>query len=125
MYVDNLKIEYCGEFETDDEITMENEESKSGNQDKVPTPSFGFTTEKDEVLVNVYPNPTSDYLNIALPQDIQLPELSAIIYTVNGLVVKEDKGTAKLSITELKSGIYLVMLYAGGNQLSTHRIVKL
>jgi hypothetical protein len=63
--------------------------------------------------LNVYPNPTSEFLNISLEEPMSDALLE--IYNVSGLKVKEDRmlnttGSARFDIRELAEGFYLLRL---------------
>ena len=68
--------------------------------------------------LNIFPNPVNDVLHVELPAGKTTPVDSQLSDT-NGRVlskqkvVKEDKVT--LDVSDCKEGIYLLMLYGGGN----------
>ncbi|TLX71268.1 T9SS type A sorting domain-containing protein [Labilibacter sediminis] len=72
------------------------------------------TTDKPEV--NVYPNPVSYMLNLNSDYPVDM----AIIYSMEGRMVKQEKGDVKsLDFSHLDKGVYLVYL-----QLNNTRVVK-
>ena len=77
------------------------------------TESLGTDLIKDEVSINLYPNPTSDILNIETSSD---DKTQVVITNINGSVVKSVSifGSTKLDVTDLSPGIYLVKLQTPG-----------
>ncbi|MCD2260499.1 aryl-sulfate sulfotransferase [Psychroserpens luteolus] len=69
--------------------------------------------------VSVYPNPTSDYINITSTSDIDKIEL----YSVLGKKVHEVKQTNSLDLSNFDSGVYFVQLYSGNASISK-KIIK-
>ncbi|MBX2896129.1 MAG: T9SS type A sorting domain-containing protein [Cyclobacteriaceae bacterium] len=76
------------------------------------------------LLVQVYPNPADDELNIVLPEGIISGR--AVITNVFGQVcgVYEIVGHRKLSLENLPSGAYTIKL-SYGNHIITERLIKL
>ena len=68
--------------------------------------------------LNIFPNPVNGVLHIELPNgmttpvDIQLADTNGRVFYKQG-GVKEDRVT--LDVSDYKGGIYLLMLYGGGN----------
>jgi hypothetical protein len=87
---------------------------------------LGMNEINTRALVSVYPNPTSNELNVVSSLD----NIEAIkISNVFGAIVKEIKlnTTAKsttVSVKELPSGMYTIQLNAG-KKLSTFKFNKL
>jgi hypothetical protein len=72
--------------------------------------------------ISIFPNPASEWLNIVLPQS----NAKVMIYNVAGQLVLEEEMTssaAKINISGLSKGIYLVKMYAG-NEIYTNKISK-
>ena len=65
--------------------------------------------------VNIYPNPTTDWLNINLSNDLENIALQLDIVNMNGQVVYketiENQSEVQLSLKHLGSGIYFVRMY--------------
>ena len=83
-------------------------ESTTNPNDTTTNPSDTTTTninDINEVLVNVYPNPTADILNIELDENV-----SAIqVYDVTGKKVKTfEPSNRQLNIAEFSTGIYFL-----------------
>ncbi|MGA9639467.1 T9SS type A sorting domain-containing protein [Flavobacterium sp.] len=68
--------------------------------------------------VSIYPNPTTDVLNITAPEG-SLVE----IYNTLGAIVKTAKETNLVSVSDLASGLYLVKISKDG-QLYQDKIIK-
>lgn len=67
--------------------------------------------------INVYPNPSSDFINIGLDASNLDDSPIVKIYSIAGTLVKEilmDKQA--IDISNLESGIYLVVLYKGNGK---------
>ncbi|WP_298426211.1 T9SS type A sorting domain-containing protein [uncultured Kordia sp.] len=77
-------------------------------------PSFDFSTlSVDDIALknlSIYPNPVVDILNIE-SSDIPIEKIE--IYTVNGqLLLSKNNNLKSIEVTNLKSGMYLMKLYA-------------
>lgn len=77
------------------------------------TPTFDFSTlSVDKTLLEnllVYPNPTSDIINI---QSGVISIQKIEIYNMNGqLVLSEKNNLEKIHVNQLKSGMYMMRLY--------------
>ncbi|MFN7119893.1 MAG: T9SS type A sorting domain-containing protein, partial [Saprospiraceae bacterium] len=70
--------------------------------------------------LNVYPNPASTFIFIALPSNFSLHTLAtARLSDVNGNVIKQLKmtGTSKILIADLPAGYYIVTLHGINNSV--------
>ena len=73
--------------------------------------------------VFAYPNPTSSYINITIPET-RFSQVPVFIYNNSGQLVYSDKKTVKnktitLQVEDFSTGVYYVIL-----KLETSRIVK-
>lgn len=76
-------------------------------------------SEVDEVTkLTVYPNPTSDEVNIKSSRSIDRIE----VYDILGKQVKAVKSANKINVSDLNSGIYLFKIWIG-EQVQTKKIV--
>ncbi|GEM_PF-864961 len=72
--------------------------------------------DKISEYISIYPNPSSDYINISIPDHIK--GVSSEIINSNGIIVKRiDNYTAAVDISGLPSGIYYIRIYSIGEQL--------
>ena len=70
--------------------------------------TLGINTE-DIAAIKIFPNPTSNYLNISLPNNNYLK--SAIIYDLNGKeIFKTNNNLEKIDLSRFQSGTYLLLL---------------
>ena len=67
----------------------------------------------------LYPNPAQDLLQIQSNQEIS----SIRLYSLQGVMLKETKGTQTISVFELAQGLYFVELTSGDSK-SVRRFVK-
>lgn len=81
------------------------------------TPEFG---EGDSGIA-IYPNPTSDALNISL-KNATVAQVA--IYSITGAKVMEIEAASNLDISELAAGVYLVRVQDSNNAVFFKRIVK-
>ena len=81
--------------------------------------------KKDLAQVTVSPNPTTDLLNFSFSEDTVLKEVSMNLYSANGQMVKRATNNTTLSISELKGGMYQLVISEGPDKVSTHNIMKL
>ncbi|WPR71403.1 T9SS type A sorting domain-containing protein [Flavobacterium sp. NG2] len=68
--------------------------------------------------VSIYPNPTTDVLNVNAPEGSSIE-----IFNTLGAVVKTAKGTTSVSVSDLASGLYLVKVSKDGKTYQD-KIVK-
>ena len=100
-------------------VTVYNEEAATSNE----PPYFGWFIQADFfysiyctlsvsdnsiVDINVYPNPTSGYLNISVTEDLELKEV--VVYNTLGQKVSQTKGTAQINVSHIPSGIYYLSI---------------
>ncbi|WP_034057173.1 T9SS type A sorting domain-containing protein [Lacinutrix jangbogonensis] len=72
--------------------------------------------------INIYPNPTSDYINIKTPNTIQIK--SIILIDMNGkVVISSQNQIEKINISHLQQGVYLLQIHTDNGSLSK-RIIK-
>ena len=73
-----------------------------------------------ESEVIIYPNPTSDILNIKLRnQDIK----KVILYSISGKLLKEfDKNI--IDLKNINTGVYLIKIFTNSNNIINSKIIK-
>ncbi len=78
--------------------------------------------EATNIEVNVYPNPTQDYVNIDASPNFEL----ASIYNVNGELVKqiEMSVTARVDLTDLGTGTYYIRMTGNGVGSQSTKLIK-
>src|SRR5690606_3043915 len=86
------------------------------NLDIAGTPDF----ENGSALA-IYPNPTSDVLNISF-KDSTVNQVA--IYSLTGTKVMEMEGTSNLNISQLAAGTYLVRVLDNNKGVFFKRIIK-
>lgn len=79
---------------------------------------------ENEVLensVSIYPNPTSDNVNITIKND----EVDTVsLFSVSGELVKQFRGIQNFSINELSNGMYFLKIKTQSGKLITNKIIK-
>jgi hypothetical protein len=80
---------------------------------------------KQELAIGLYPNPTSDFINIVNTSDIQLEGVK--IYDMYGRLIREvaitNSNTQNINLSDLSSGVYMLHMY--NDQLNTvKRVIK-
>jgi stress-induced morphogen len=85
---------------------------------------------KNEVVKNqieIWPNPISEYINVQIPSEYALKDLTVAIFDINGKLVKKKNKikttTVIISTIDLDPGIYIVKISEGGLD-ATRRIIK-
>lgn len=73
----------------------------------------------NENVVKIYPNPTSNILNILTDKELESVE----VYDVLGALVLSEK-TNKINVSGLASGAYIIKIKTKFNQLITKRFIK-
>jgi len=85
------------------------------NQVLMPTTTTNID-EIDEITVNIFPNPTSDFINIRSNDDNRIDEISII--SLDGRVLEQIqilKTETILNVSDYQSGQYLLMMNKGDN----------
>ena len=80
---------------------------------------------KQELAIELYPNPTSDVINIVNTSALQLEGFK--IYDMNGRLIREvattNNHTQTINLSDLSSGVYMIHIY--NDQLNTvKRVIK-
>jgi hypothetical protein len=86
----------------------------------------GLHESATEVSVQLQPNPTKGNVQVTLPADYQLANLS--IYNMVGEKLKSINSTAtqlNLSVSELKAGVYLIVMTDRTGVQTVKRLVKI
>lgn len=74
------------------------------------------TIDKGLSSLEIYPNPTSDILNIQTEQKISKIE----ILDTSGKLLKSNSGSGKtINVSNLSKGIYLIKIYADKNIINS------
>jgi cytochrome c peroxidase len=78
--------------------------------------------EDTHIVVNVYPNPTQDYVNIDASSNFEL----ASIYSVNGELLRqiEISETARVDLTDLEIGTYYLRMTGNDVVSQSSKLVK-
>ncbi|MBL7910972.1 MAG: T9SS type A sorting domain-containing protein [Bacteroidia bacterium] len=78
----------------------------------------------DSYSLNIYPNPTNEFINIDLGNFSETKKYDLKIINLLGQNVIEDKIENKINISTLKNGIYFLHLYDRENLIATEKIIK-
>ena len=84
----------------------------------VPLPAVSLSVgELDETRVEVYPNPTTDFITI---DGVELSDVEATIVDVNGKVVRQAplNNTQMIDVSELSQGTYFLILMRNNSVFS-------
>ena len=107
-----------------DSLSGDNTEAPVGDTDywlfKVDKNTLSVSSIENSFNLNIYPVPTTNYLNIASKTTIKSVD---IIDITGKLVLKIKSPNKTLNVSQLKNGIYLLKLYSK-NGFSTKRIIK-
>lgn len=80
-----------------------------------------------ELQISLYPNPTSDQLNITIGDDIPINEVH--IYSQEGTLVKGVKlkvvNNCSINISDLKSGVYFINIKTANFNAGIYKFVRL
>lgn len=122
-----------GNFDSDEDIDSLHYNSPQGYYENsyyliddvslVRTTSVGV--EENEIdKINIFPNPTQDFVNIELPKNINQVQLSIYILTGQLISQKQIKQFNKqISITELGNGMYIFLIQKGDKVIGRQRVV--
>jgi cytochrome c peroxidase len=83
----------------------------------VISPTLSIAINNSEVEFKVYPNPSSDYINLQYGNNLSGSTIQ--IFNMNGQLVKSELITSRIDLTGLQKGTYLMKV---GSQ--TKRIIK-
>jgi hypothetical protein len=80
----------------------------------------------DKSKVEIYPNPTSNFLNVRGLENIQSYSAKVEIYSIIGLKVAEHTFTqTAIDVSKLQDGVYMLKIVSeNGQQLFTKTFVK-
>lgn len=89
-----------------------------------PTMGIADNSALSALSVSIYPNPTSNYLNITLRNANQA---SVHIFNILGqgvAAISIENATAKIPVNTLKSGVYFVVIASEDGQKQTVKFIK-
>lgn len=78
----------------------------------------------DDIAVNIYPNPTTDYFNISMDE---ARFLDYQVFDLNGTLIKNDKITGlktKVSLTGYLPSVYILKIIGNNTECKTFQIIK-
>lgn len=84
---------------------------------------MGINGEKFENQIRIFPNPTSDVLNISVPQSSKVEEIR--VYDLSGRLVSIYTNLSKVDVSDLNSGSYLVELKFTNGHKSMQKFIKM
>lgn len=82
----------------------------------------------NDFQLNFFPNPTNNFIDVIITQDIEFSNLSYSIQTINGVLVKHDKIHAnkfRIELDNYSKGILFLIIRDNENILEVKKIVKL
>ena len=93
--------------------------------------TLGTSDQEFENSIRVYPNPTSDILNIDISQNIDINDATLELYDVNGrLVIKQNtengfvKNKPQLNVSQLSNGVYFLKVKTESKEFNQKVIIK-
>lgn len=101
--------------------SIRRKELKTSNACQPPLGTSEFDLDKS---INVYPNPTSDYLNYVITNDAQIS--SIVINDITGKeIFRNDNANtpAPVNVSELSSGVYFIT-FKSDNKSATKKFIK-
>lgn len=96
--------------------------TKCGRNPGIELKSTASNIDTNEI--KVYPNPSTNYLNVNLPEDSGLEEYSITDLTGKALLNGTLSQTNNISTTELTPGTYIIKIAGNGNYISKLFIKK-
>jgi hypothetical protein len=78
------------------------------------------------LTATTYPNPTSDYVVLAI-SDANLPDLSYALYDIQGRAVTKGQATqskTQIDMQSLATGTYVLKVNQNNQELKTFKIIK-
>jgi hypothetical protein len=80
--------------------------------------------DNGDKLINIYPNPTSDILNLDFNNIATTENYFVKITNLLGQIVQETKLEKTLNISSIKNGIYFLQVFDKENLIATEKIIK-
>ena len=80
--------------------------------------------ENGQSLITIFPNPTTDFININLNNTMAT---QAVIYDVYGKKINEEALTEtdnRINVSELANGVYFIKIFNEGQIVSTTKFIK-
>ncbi len=90
------------------------------------TPSSIASSVADVIEIKMYPNPSSDLLNISLPEKLEMPGYIHI-YGQTGVLIKRvalNDQNMTINIEDINSGIYLMKSYYNNKEFTQKFIIE-
>jgi len=91
------------------------------------TQTVQIAENTDHPAFHVFPNPTSDKLNIEIKDASVAKETTIELFDIYGRRISVEKQSGNLlqmNLYNLKSGVYILRLFSGNQQIGTVKIVK-
>ncbi len=85
----------------------------------------GIEDFRNDLNVQVFPNPTVENLTIQIPESLKNGSL--VLYTTDGKVARSTSAldlTTTLDVSDLSSGMYFLNVIAGTERIKTFKVVK-
>lgn len=83
-------------------------------------------SENDKTKVKVFPNPTTDFVNISLSKSNT--NYSYQLFSIEGKLIEANNAVStnviQLNLTEYKAGVYFINLYEEGKMIDTIKLFK-
>ena len=80
--------------------------------------------EKENKPVSIYPNPTSNSVNIVSPKEMKQLQLISITGKILKNISQNGQTNTKIDLSNLSSGIYFVKIIFNDNSIVTKKITK-
>ena len=75
--------------------------------------------------INVFPNPTNDFINIELSEVESIEKINYQIVNINGQLLQSGQlQSAKIDIQNLVSGFYTLKLLINNQQIAISKVLK-
>ena len=72
--------------------------------------------------INIYPNPTENFLNISNPNNVEIKSISVV--DINGRIVKNQSDSlSQINVSDLNAGVYFVTIEAAEGK-TTKKFIK-
>lgn len=141
VYFDDIKIEYCEDSSKrsdpqDAELDIEYEKETPSDS---PELNLGLqpidsglvnVSTNTNSLVSIYPNPTTDYINLTLSLAETVTELLQFkVKDASGQTIiqgsVQKQATATVDVSILPAGIYYIQLYDEQKLHASHKLIKI
>jgi hypothetical protein len=81
-----------------------------------------ITSSSSEITIDLYPNPTSDYLNVKWTN--KKGDIRFEIYDIHGRKLLSQRNANSINLQKLSQGTFIIKIYMDNDLVTTRKIIK-